>query len=407
MLPILRQASWLVVAQVIARLIGFLYTIFLARNLAIAEFGLYSVGLAYFSLISTIADFGFNRFLVREIAKDHLRLPNLVFNVTFLRLTVSSCLFALFAVILYMLDPDKFRVSVSLLMVLAVVPQAVALTLDGLFVALKRLQLSALSLVFLSIFTSVIGYFLVSSGFGPTGTAIALILGQLGYLVIIIFILLTQKINLLAEINFKIIKEIALGSLPYGLLGILGMLYFRIDTILLSYLKGNFDTGIYSVAYKFLEAAIFIPTALSTALFPVVAKLYLENKPQIKTVYFKSFKVMMFAGILMVVLYLLILPYMIRTFLPNYLPSIEALRILSLSLPFIFVHVPGAQILLSTDKYLKPIILLSIFTLSFNIILNLLFIPKYGFIAASWVTVASEALSFVVFFQLLRVKVFK
>lgn len=394
-------------AQVIARLIGFFYTIFLARNLTIPEFGLYSVALAYFSLLSTISDFGFNRFLVREIAKDHLRLSNLVFNVTFLRLTVSSCLFALFAVILYMLDPDKFRVSVSLLMVLAVIPQAVALTLDGLFVALKRLQLSALSLVFLSIFTSAIGYFLVLSGFGPTGAAIALILGQLGYLVIIIVILLTQKINLLAEINFKIIREITLGSLPYGLLGILGMLYFRIDTILLSYLKGNFDTGIYSAAYKFLEAAIFIPTALSTALFPVVAKLYLEDKHKIKSVYFKSFKMMMFAGIVMVVGYLLILPYIIRIFLPNYLFSIEALRILALSLPFIFIHIPGAQILLSTDKYLKPIILLSIFTLSFNIILNLLFIPKYGFIAASWVTVASEALSFVVFFQLLRVKVFK
>ena len=90
-----------------------------------------------------------------------------------------------------------------------------------------------------------------------------------------------------------------------------------------------------------------------------------------------------------------------------FLSSIEALRILALSLPFIFVHVPGAQILLSTDKYLKPIILLSILTLSFNVILNLLFIPKYGFIAASWITVASEVLSFLVFFQLLRVKVFK
>ncbi|OGE26158.1 hypothetical protein A3C26_01375 [Candidatus Daviesbacteria bacterium RIFCSPHIGHO2_02_FULL_39_12] len=407
MLPILRQASWLALAQVIIRLIGFFYTIFLARNLAIAEFGLYSVALAYFSLISTISDFGFNRFLIREIAKDHLRISGLVFNVTLLRLTLSSCLFGIFAVILYILDPDKFRVSVSLLMVLAVVPQAVALTLDGLFVALKRLQLSALSLVFLSIFTSLIGYFLVSSGFGPTGTAVALILGQLGYLLIIILILPTQKINLLSEINFKTIREITLGSLPYGLLGILGMLYFRIDTILLSYIKGNFDTGIYSAAYKFLEAAVFIPSALSTALFPVVAKLYLDDKSKIKSVYFKSFKAMVLLGIVVAVGYLLVLPQIIQIFLPNYLSSIEALRILALSLPFIFVHVPGAQILLSTDKYLKPIILLSILTLSFNVILNLLFIPKYGFIAASWITVASEVLSFLVFFQLLRVKVFK
>ncbi|MBI2599756.1 flippase [Candidatus Daviesbacteria bacterium] len=407
MLPILRQASWLALAQVITRAIGFFYTIFLARNLAIEEFGLYSVGLAYFSLISTISDFGFNRFLVREIAKDHLRFPTLVFNVTFLRLTVSSCLFGIFAVILYALDPDKFRVSVSLLMVLAVVPQAVALTLDGLFIALKRLQLSALSLVFLSIFTSVIGYFLVSSGFGTTGTAVALILGQLGYLLIIILVLLTQKINLLSEINFKIIREITLGSLPYGLLGILGMLYFRIDTILLSYLKGNFDTGIYSAAYKFLEAAIFIPTALSTALFPVVAKLYLIDKSRVESVYFKSLKIMLFIGILVALGYMFILPFFIKIFLPSYSSSVDVLRILTFSLPFIFIHAPGIQVLFSTDKFLKQVIVLSVITLSFNVILNLIFIPKFGVYAAAWVTVASEILSFIIFFQLIRIKVLK
>ncbi len=407
MLPILRQASWLALAQVITRAIGFFYTIFLARNLAIEEFGLYSVGLAYFSLISTISDFGFNRFLVREIAKDHLRFPTLVFNVTFLRLTVSSCLFGIFAVILYALDPDKFRVSVSLLMVLAVVPQAVALTLDGLFIALKRLQLSALSLVFLSIFTSVIGYFLVSSGFGTTGTAVALILGQLGYLLIIILVLLTQKINLLSSINFKIIREITLGSLPYGLLGILGMLYFRIDTILLSYLKGNFDTGIYSAAYKFLEAAIFIPTALSTALFPVVAKLYLIDKSRVESVYFKSLKIMLFIGILVALGYMFILPFFIKIFLPSYSSSVDVLRILTFSLPFIFIHAPGIQVLFSTDKFLKQVIVLSVITLSFNVILNLIFIPKFGVYAAAWVTVASEILSFIIFFQLIRIKVLK
>ena len=40
-----------------------------------------------------------------------------------------------------------------------------------------------------------------------------------------------------------------IGSLPYGLLGILGLLYFRIDTILLSYLRGNFETEIAAGTY--------------------------------------------------------------------------------------------------------------------------------------------------------------
>ena len=70
MKEILKQSSWLFFAQILTRVIGFFYTIFLANSLGVLDFGLYSVGLAYFSIISSLADFGFNRFLIREIATE-------------------------------------------------------------------------------------------------------------------------------------------------------------------------------------------------------------------------------------------------------------------------------------------------------------------------------------------------
>ena len=69
-----------------------------------------------------------------------------------------------------------------------------------------------------------------------------------------------------------------------------------------------------------------------------------------------------------------------------------------------FIHVPAVTVLLSTDKYLKQVLILSLITVAFNIGANLAFIPKFGFIAASWVTVASEILSFVIFFLLTKNK---
>ncbi len=399
---ILKQTSWLFLAQSITRVIGFFYTIFLAKTLGVAEFGLYVFALAYFSLISSISDFGFNRYLIRELAKNKHKLSELVCNIGMLRLTLSATVFAIFALGLYFLDADKLRVSLTLLAVLAILPQSFALTVDGIFVVLKKLKFSSVSLLISSIVTAFLGLLLVSLGLGAFGAVNAMIFGQLAYLISLSIFLFLKGGFRLSSIRFEVIRRIILGSLPYGLLGILGLLYFRIDTILLAYLRGNFETGLYGVAYRFLEAVVFIPTALGTALFPVMTRLHEFDRGKIKNLYIKSMKIMGFIALLIVFGYITILPYVIKEFLPNYLPSIDAIRILALAIPFMFLHVPASSVILSTDKYLGKIILLSLIPLSFNISMNLIFIPQYGFIAASWITVASDILSFLLIFTFIQ-----
>ncbi len=405
MRSILKQTTWLILAQVLTKIIGFFYTIFLAKSLGVEDFGLLIVALAYFSIISSIADFGFNRFLIREVTRDKGQTNVLLWNTVMLRLTLTSILFAVFAVFIYFFDADKIRVNLILLATLAILPQTVGMTFDGIFIALKKLQFSSLALFLSTLATALVGLFLVSRGFGPTGAVNALIYGQLTY-VIILFSILTLNHGLhFPKIEVYVIKKAIKGSLPYGILGILGLLYFRIDAIILSYIRGSFEAGIYGAAYKFLEAIIFVPSSFAAALFPALAKLH-NNKIEMKQLYFKSIKLMLSLGLFFLLGYIFVLPQIIKIFLPNYLPAIEAIKILSLSIPFIFIATPGVQVLLSTDKYLKSVVFFSIFTLVFNITLNFLFIPKFGFIAASWVTVFSDILSFVIFFLLIKFKMF-
>ncbi len=406
MRQILRQASWLVSAQVLTKLIGFFYTIFLAKNLGVADYGLYTVALAYFSIVSAVADLGFNRFLIREISRDQLKISELTCNVLMLRLTLTSITFGLFALGLYLLDPDKTRVDLTLLAVLAILPQSVALTFDGIFLATQGFKLSALALFISSLVNALFGVYLVTLGFGPTGVVSALIIGQLTLVLVLFLFLQKRRVLSLTNISLSILKKALKGSLPYGILGILGLLYFRIDTIILSYLRGSFETGIYGISYRFLEAIIFVPSAFASALFPSLAKLHDSGTEEMKKLYFKSLKLMAMLGVLAYVGYVFILPPLIHFFLPQFLPAISAIQILALSLPFIFMATPGVQVLLSSDKYLKQVIYYSLLTVAFNVVLNLLLIPGMGFIGAAWVTVASDILSFVVFYSLINRKIF-
>ena len=403
MRAILKQTSWLFVAQSLTRVVSFFYTIFLAKTLGVSDFGLFSAALAYYSIISSVADFGFNRFLIREVARNKERASELLAHVTFLRLLLSSIFFAVFAVVLYSLDADKMRVSLILLATLAILPQAIALTLDAVFIAIQNLKFSAISLFISSLTTSFAGLALVGYGFGPMGAVAALIFGQVIYVLVLLFFLQNQGFLKLSQFKLSTLKQALAGSLPYGLIGVLGLLYFRIDTVLLSYIKGNFETGIYAAAYRFLEAIMFVPSAFSAALFPVIVKLHKSNN--LNRLYFKSIKLMGLLGVFLMLLFILVLPLLIEVFLPSYLQAIDVIRILAISIPFIFIATPGVQIMLSTEKYLKTVIFLSFFTVAFNITLNLIFIPLYGFIAAAWITVASEILSFTIFFFFTKYKI--
>lgn len=404
---ILKNSGWIFGAQALVKVISFFYTIFLARSLGVSDFGLLVTALAYFSLISSISDFGFNRFLIREGARNLQSLTEYVSLSALLRLGLLGLTFVIFAVWIKVFDPDALRSSLSILAVLAVLPQSIALTFDAALVARERLKFSALGLLGLSVSTTLLGIYFVTLGFNVAGAITALLIGQIVYALLLFMFLSQAEVKLKLHFSLRDIKDIIKGSLPYGILGVLGLLYFRIDTLLLSYLKGNEETGIYGAAYRFLEAIVFVPSALASAMFPVLAKLHDNNVREIKTLYFSAIKLLGLLSIPIFLCYILVLPSVISLLLPNYLPSIQVIQILSFAIPFMFIHVPGALVLISTEKFLKPVIFLSFFTLAFNIILNFIFIPPFGFIGASVTTVLSEILSFAVFFVLLYFKLLK
>lgn len=402
-----KNSAWLWIANIFIKIVAFFYNIFLAQSLGVDNFGIYVVALSYFSLISAVADLGISRFLIREAQTDEKNLNQYLPAAIVTRSVILIILFVVFSVGLYTLDPDINRSLVSVLALLAVLPQGISLTLDASLIASFKAKYSSIGFLFLSFFTTLAGVWFISSGFGVYGAALALLVGQFFYALILVLLLNSQKISWLNGFSWKTVKILLSGSLPYGILGILGLLYFRVDTILLSYLRGNFEAGIYGAAYKFLEAIVFIPGTLAAMMFPVLAKLQVEDLSKIKKIYLKNTLVMGVVGIIFALGFILVLPIVITLLLPSYVLSIDTVKILALAIPFMFLHVPAAQVLLSSEKYLKPIMLFSIIPLSFNVLLNLALIPVFGYTAAAWVTVFSDILSAVILFTFIQFVFFK
>jgi O-antigen/teichoic acid export membrane protein len=178
------------------------------------------------------------------------------------------------------------------------------------------------------------------------------------------------------------------SALPLSLTLILNIVYFRVDSIILTVSRPTIDVGLYNLAYKFFEFPLTLPVFFLNSLYP----LFLENKekdfPKFLGYVKKSAFVLFLASIPT-----LIIVYVGAAYIPlitsDFEPSIPILRILSLSIPFFFLSNLTMWILITLKKHTA---LIGIYGGSMILVtvLNGLFTPSYGPIAAAWITVLGE-----------------
>ncbi|MDD5638515.1 MAG: oligosaccharide flippase family protein, partial [Candidatus Pacebacteria bacterium] len=66
---IAKNGFYLVLGQVISRLIGFFYFIFLARALSVENFGIYAWVLGFVYNFLPVADFGIERYILKNLPR--------------------------------------------------------------------------------------------------------------------------------------------------------------------------------------------------------------------------------------------------------------------------------------------------------------------------------------------------
>src|SRR5205823_14881963 len=125
--------------------------------------------------------------------------------------------------------------------------------------------------------------------------------------------------------------------LPFAVGFLLTNLYFRVDVPILQHFKPFREVGWYQFAYKPFEALQFVPLAVQTVVYPVLAVYHRESPELLRRAYEQFFKVLVLLGWpLTVGTFLLVHPIgrLFRLF-PESEPS---LRLLSLAIVFLFAY---------------------------------------------------------------------
>ena len=156
-----------------------------------------------------------------------------------------------------------------------------------------------------------------------------------------------------------------------------------------------------------MTALMFLPSVYVIAVFPLLSRFNVSSKELLKYSYEKSFKYLIIIGLPIATGTTLIAsPLILFIYKSAFSQSIIALQILIWSVPIIFVNYILGTAINSINKQ-SQMVKSAFIVMALNILLNLIFLPKYGFIASSVITVITEFSAFIFWYHIMNINGYK
>lgn len=363
----------------------------ITRYLGKEGFGNYATALAFLSFFSALADLGLNSSLTREISRPNASEKEIVSKIFSLRIIVSF-LILLFVPFLIFFFPYSLEVKKAIFIVaISFFFSSSYQVLNGIFQ--KKLVMDKVALVeflgkilqFLVIFVAVkfkMGFLWVVSS----------LLFYMIFNFIGVFWWSRKYLIFSFKIDWEYWKNFLWESYPIGISALVVFIYFKLDTIILSLLKTSSEVGIYNVAYKVIENITFFPAMIIGLVFPIFSQTIFSQRKRFLEVSNNLYKVF----------WIIVIPLLAGTLFfseqiihfiggPNFSQSVLVLRILIFALALIFFGNFFNSILIAGNKQNKLLKILSLVAI-FNILLNLILIPKISYLGAAISSVLTEFL---------------
>ncbi|OGD56655.1 hypothetical protein A2V71_03485 [Candidatus Berkelbacteria bacterium RBG_13_40_8] len=408
-----RKVAYNTVIQVVGKIITTFISLFLVavltRYLGVAGYGQYTTIFAYVGFAAVFADFGFFWILVREIANPKADIDKATSNVLTLRLFIGTIVFAIASIIaLFIPQYHDFRIGIAIV-AFASLWLALNSTYVGVFQNKLRMDKAVITDILGRVIIVGIIYVLIQKGAGLNLFLWAFVIGNfLNFVVSAYLGRIYVRFRLVFDFSYW--KKVFWRALPMGIVLILGLVYFKIDTVMLSLMRSSEDVGIYGPPYKVLELLMFFPAIFMGNVFPIVTRYLYENDSRVHHALQRSFDFLVIVAVPIVLGVIFTSARIIKlvagqefvtahTIEPVWgLPatSSTALQILVIAVGISFISQMFGYVVIALGKQAKligPYLILVIF----NIGMNLILIPKISYIGAAVITVLTEAL--VLFFS--------
>lgn len=387
--------------RIVTTILSLIVTAALARSLGVFGYGEFTTAFVFMTFFGVFADFGFFQIFVRELVRRPKDQVAIAGNILALRM--------LFGVVVY-----GFAASCVWLFPysLAVKQAVVILALASFFLSVNTTLVAvfqARQTMFKAVIGDVIGRVVLLA-------LVMLVLRAQGSLQSIFFVYVAANFVNLFITSRLVLKEIPLRfqmqpgiwktmvreAWPLGVVTMLGALYFKIDTVILSVVKSPIDVGIYGAPYKIFELLTIVPAFFMGNVFPTLTQLLATNRERANRLIQAAFDSLMIAGLGIAAILIGGATGIVRLTVGEEfvhastvavaghpITAVSILALLSLALICTFLGALWSHVVIALG-YQRALIWPGVIAVIINLALNLALIPRLSYFAATVTTILTE-----------------
>ena len=386
--------------------IDFVFAAFYLRVLGPAAAGSFATAIATAGIFEIVANYGLNILLIRDVSQDRGQAGRFLLNSSVLRL--FTALIAALPILAYVFVAARgsnplsgAELAAIVFMMVGMVFSGLALGVAGLFYVHEEAEVPAAMSTVTTILKVALGVAALLAGYSFVGLAAVSIVVNLITL-LLLAALAFRRFDLRGPwtLDRTLMRGMMRLGFPLMLIHLLQTIFISIDVLLLRQLlpDGEKVVGWYNSAWKWFNALQVIPSFFTLALFPIISRAIKDNMESARRMYRVSLKLMLLLALPIAALTTFAATPLIgilggREFLPQ---GAIALQIIIWSIPFGWLNSVTNYVLIALGlERMQPRAFAV--AVGFNVIANILLIPRYGFVAAGIVTILSEVVLLFVF----------
>jgi O-antigen/teichoic acid export membrane protein len=373
------NSTWMLLARVFGLVVGGLLSIVAARTFSLESFGYYSIALALVGIFGILSEAGLGFVAMRRFIEEPQRQSAvLALALSAELLTGLLAVAAMVPLALLLGYPSAVIVPVAVggFVVLA---QGFISPIDALFHARRIVSYAAIAVAVGWAVAAAVGFAALAAGGGPAWLVAAMATGY-SAAAVVGAILVPAKTGARVALarDLRAAVRFIRASIPIAAAGAVGVIYQRVDTLIVSKLESAAAAALYSVPFTLVQFFLVIPSIIGGAFFPVLsAELESDRESAVRSLVLLNRIFLLTSATVAIGLTFAAGDALSLLFGHRYDDSATTLAILAWTIPCLFVQQLYWYALLARYRERTALLISTVF-LAVNVALNLVLVSAYG-----------------------------
>ena len=389
---VLKNAGWIVGCKVVKAIVMLIVTAITARYLGKEKYGIITYASGLCAFVIPIMQLGLNSTFVHEITNRPGEDGKVVG--TIIGMSMVSAIFCVLGIVSFsMIATAGQQETILVCSIYSVMLFFHAMEMIQYWFQAKLMaKFSAFAMMIAYVFVSIFQILLVVFKAGVYFFAISYSL-DFFLIAIILIVVFKKKSGQKLTFSFSLAKELLSVSKFYIIANLMSTVYVHTDVVMLNFMAGSAETGIYGAAWNCANMFNFVFAAIIDSMRPTIYEGKNINQQTFEKRTIELFSILFYFAFAMIVMMMLFSPLVIKIMYgEDYVQAVDVLRIVVWMTVFSYVGTARSAWMLAENKH-KYLWIINLVGVILNVIVNYLLIPIMGAIGAAIASVATQFIS--------------